>query len=106
MHPRRVAHCWSRPHSPNKRYYHDFASRRWRDVVSRMIVITTDHAQVARYENVLEKSVRARQLIDEGESLNLIRDQLRLKTAASVNSFAELPRDVEIYSISPIWDIV
>ncbi len=104
MYPRRIAHCWSRPHTPNKRYYHDLGSRRWRDVASRMIVITTDIAQVVRYEKVIGKSEHARQLLDKGESLKKIRDQLQLKTASSVRSFAELP-EIEIYSISPIWNI-
>jgi hypothetical protein len=106
MQPRRIAHCWDRPHTPNKRYYHDLSSRRWRDVVSRLVVVTTDNAQVPRYEKVLEKSDRARQLLDSDESLSNIRDELRLKTTSSVRSFAELPKDIEIFSIPPIWDIV
>ena len=52
MPPERIPHAWTRPHTPNTRYY-DLATgcvRHWRDITSRYILAVTDRIQYERHK--------------------------------------------------------
>ena len=42
MQPNRIAHAWTRRHTPHQAHWKDMAGRAWRDVVHRFMIFTTD----------------------------------------------------------------
>ncbi len=105
MAPRRIAHCWTRPHAPNPRYYAETASVRWRDVATRLIVVATDHHQVGRHEAFIAKCRDIQRLLASGVGRSEVRRAHGLNTVATVDEYASLPEGVDVRYTPPIWDI-
>ncbi len=105
MQPRRIAHCWTRPHSPNTRYYNNTASRRWRDVADHLVVVSSDLFQVSRHKQFLEKCADIRRMENEGVSLGEIRDAHGLKNIETIATYTSLPESISVIHLPPLWDL-
>ncbi|KAF0190547.1 MAG: hypothetical protein FD165_2628 [Gammaproteobacteria bacterium] len=105
MEPRRIAHCWTRPHAPNPRYYSETASRHWQDLAQHLIVFATDQHQVARHQAFIEKCQAIKQLVAAGVARSTIRHTHGLNTVATIDTYASLPDDVAVHYTPPLWDI-
>lgn len=105
MQPRRIAHCWTRPHSPNPRYYSDTANRRWRDIADYLIVVASDPHQVHRHRQFLNKCAEIRRMDQAGCARQDIRDQHGLNTIDTIEMYLSLPEHVTVYSMPSLWEI-
>ncbi len=105
MQPRRISHCWTRPHSPNPRYYNDSASRRWRDIAEELIVVASDPYQGQRHRKFLKKCADIRRMDAEAVPRQDIRDQHGLKNIETIDQYICLPEQVTVLDIPPLWDI-
>ena len=103
MQPRRIVHCWTRPHSPNPRYYTDMASRRWRDVTDELIVVSNDPSQQKRHQHFLEKCHQIRQMEMDAVSPTEIRDALGIKNIETIAAYMSLPTQVRCLHIPSLW---
>lgn len=105
MQPRRIAHCWTRPHSPNTRYYSDTASRRWRDIADHLIVVASDTHQVQRHRQFLNKCTEIRCMDEAGSPRQEIRDQHGLKTLDTIEQYLSLPEQVSVLDMPSLWEL-
>lgn len=52
----RISRCWTRRHTPNRKYWPDPTGRAWCDVVQRFLVVATDIQHAARHRAWILKS--------------------------------------------------
>lgn len=105
MQPRRLAHCWTRRHSPNPRYYQDTAGRRWQDVSEDLIVVANDIHQAARHRQFLGKCAAIREMTRAGAPRAQIRDKYGLKTLDTIDQYLSLPDNVSVHEMTPLWEL-
>lgn len=105
MQPRRIAHCWTRPHTPNTRYYNETASRRWRDVADHLIVVSNDPFQLKRHQHFLEKCAQIRRMEEEAVSAADIRDAHGLKNIETIATYMSIPEKVSLHHLPALWDL-